>query len=455
MNLHDALKGTGDFLRGLRFDDEPLGSHEGRLIFFTHHELGGISLSGNDSERYIGCLDSLATSIARKDSFSRRGVEQLLQTAILNAAKTASGSNHLREDSVKEAVGWLRQELEREPYRYLVFLPVQGIDASNLPLAFGSVTFVPGNARTIEGIRRPVRTIVAGLKNELSQKKAARKLFDKDISNGFRDKIVAQLEVHAGDDNHAEEKAYRECRRTVDVINFFSDIIVDRAVKTCVSLLGEGNPVFRVARKPDKSRLTLLLREQRDPGESAIRYKGKRIAAFHFHPTPLGPLAAMPLPRRESTRAADLGFSRVSQLLANPARAPFEELVLTALQWAGRATVDLRKEEAFLLYLIALESLILGGDSHPELKYRLKFQAAHLLGDTLNNRKELVQRIGNLYDVRSKIVHSGSFQVTDFELREARHYTKLALLNVITAQPYRDMKSWSEFNSWLEGQLLG
>jgi len=65
----------------------------------------------------------------------------------------------------------------------------------------------------------------------------------------------------------------------------------------------------------------------------------------------------------------------VTMLMPSPTRLldsrecnTFEQRVLTAFQWAGRATADDRREEAILLYLIALESLLLGEDVDRELR---------------------------------------------------------------------------------------
>ena len=56
-----------------------------------------------------------------------------------------------------------------------------------------------------------------------------------------------------------------------------------------------------------------------------------------------------------------------------------QDRILSALQWAGRAAVEERREEAFLLYAIAIESLLLGGKSHVEVTERLAVRGAHLL----------------------------------------------------------------------------
>ena len=101
-----------------------------------------------------------------------------------------------------------------------------------------------------------------------------------------------------------------------------------------------------------------------------------------------------------------LGFDRVAKLLSHQ-RNDLEEKLVAAFQWAGRATAEIRREEAFLLYAIALESIVLADSDPIELTYRLRVRIAHLLGNSPEARRNIFSKVGHLYDIRSKIVHSG------------------------------------------------
>jgi hypothetical protein len=63
------------------------------------------------------------------------------------------------------------------------------------------------------------------------------------ISASYRNKAITEMEVHAGGEDNATEKALTICRQTLDVINFFADIIYGRDTNVCVSLVGEGDEV--------------------------------------------------------------------------------------------------------------------------------------------------------------------------------------------------------------------
>ena len=274
------------------------------------------------------------------------------------------------------------------------------------------------------------------------------------IDNNFLHKIISELEVQAGDNSNAEEKAIKECRKTIDVMNFFADIFASGGSKVCVSLLGEGNEVISRLKSQDKIQLRLLFREAHDPLESSTSYKGKRIGELFCTKAGRGPLLELSLPSLNSRQAIDTGFARVSELLGKADRTTFEDRILSAFQWAGRATVDIRREEAFLLYMIALESLILGSKVNSEITFQLRLKIVHIITCSTSTRKQFMNRISYLYGVRSKIVHSGSFQVTESELWELRQYSKQVLITVANAKQFRDMETAEQFDSWLDEQLI-
>ncbi len=46
------------------------------------------------------------------------------------------------------------------------------------------------------------------------------------ISNYFRNRAVVRVNVKAGDNKHAEDKAMSVSRNSIDAINFFADLLV-------------------------------------------------------------------------------------------------------------------------------------------------------------------------------------------------------------------------------------
>ena len=108
-----------------------------------------------------------------------------------------------------------------------------------------------------------------------------------------------------------------------------------------------------------------------------------------------------------------------------------------------------------MLYAIALESLLLGSRSEAEIGYRLRLRCAHLLGLSADGKKRIMKQVSDLYGIRSKIVHSGSFEVTDGDLSLMRFVSKNALIAVLTEEHFLSMQNEREFEQWFEYQALG
>jgi hypothetical protein len=164
-----------------------------------------------------------------------------------------------------------------------------------------------------------------------------------------------------------------------------------------------------------------------------------------------GPHLRIPLKRVASRK----GFARVSEMLGKEAPTDLQERILASLQWAGRAQVETRREESFLLYAIALESLLLRRDAKTEISHRLAVRCAHLGGGpALDDKKLVVDQILSLYQTRSNIVHSGNFLVSEGELKLIQEYCILTLFTVIDVEPFRSMNKVKDFDDWFEAQLL-
>jgi len=238
-----------------------------------------------------------------------------------------------------------------------------------------------------------------------------------------------EVHVQAVDKDAALHVAERRLRLTVDVINFFADLTRD---KTRLFLPGDSGPSPRFAlRIPAQGSDPDLSRVQAGPAD---RFSFSQISP-------------------PMTRLLEL--CKVSDWLAKSRPSDLEDRILSAVQWAGRAAVEERREESFLLHAISLESLLLGGKSHTELTERLALRGAHLLAGDRGGRENIYKELKALYAIRSKIVHSGSREVTDDELARIGAVVRGALVTVLHLSPLAEMTAESQFEDWFKDQLLG
>ena len=118
------------------------------------------------------------------------------------------------------------------------------------------------------------------------------------------------------------------------------------------------------------------------------------------------------------------------------------------------ASVHPEREQAFLLFMIALESLVLAESDTGELGYRLRVRVSHLLGRNRGARERVSSTVKNLYDIRSKIVHRGSHEVTDGNLGEIRSITKNAILRLLLHRTICRYRKKKDLARWFENLVL-
>ena len=139
-------------------------------------------------------------------------------------------------------------------------------------------------------------------------------------------------------------------------------------------------------------------------------------------------------------------------MLASPASS-LDEKILSSLQWAGRASIESRREEAFVLFCISLEALLLTNKT-TELRQAFALRGAHLVARDAAYREEAFKDMKDLYDMRSSIVHSGRTRVVAAELSKIRWYAKTAVLRMLVSEPFSKMRTEQDLEKWFQTQLL-
>jgi hypothetical protein len=297
-----------------------------------------------------------------------------------------------------------------------------------LPFKFGKVTFSLFDGDLAKEVYEiPIKQPIL---EEEKQKRV--ELIKEMISSELIGKTVGVLLENAVDPDAAQSLALKRLRITVDILNFYSDLIP------------YSSGYFYLPGDID-SRLICV----------PIIYGPDTCPGFSINNHIVGPLGPISFSNLMSVDEKNrLGITRVNQFLQEENKNDLEEGILASLQWAGRASVESRKEEAFLLYAIALESLIMIDNDHDELTYRLSTRIAHLIGKNCDSRKRIVNEVKALYNTRSKIVHSGKYQVTDADLAYIRLVTKNCILRIIIEPPFNSMKTINELVGWFNEQIL-
>ncbi len=421
MGVNDAIRSFIEFIRNVTpsdHSDKGLFKDSTTLIV---HENQTVILVGDDADKYREVKASVYEAISARRPVSRKAVDSILDDFFMRAL--ASGDHrelpHL-DDQLQAGIQRLKTALFEQLKSWEVRLTVEGLAPSGLPMRVGKVDFRFVDDEYLEELQGDLRQSTGTETGDVPH--ATQPLMN--IVGAIRDKAIAVSTVNSVDRDAAIDTARHDLRITIDAINFFAS---RESMRGWVFLPGDTMPQAELV---------------------FASCTGSNLE-MSFHRA--GPIRCIPLNQLASRK----GFARVSEILAKENPTDLEERILASLQWAGRAQVEARREEAFLFYAIALETLVLGRKTTMEITHQLATRCAHLAGGpSLDEKQLVVQKIRALYDLRSKIVHSGSLQIKEEELAQIREYSRLSLFFIIDVEPFREMKLVNDLEGWFKTRLL-
>ena len=409
------LRFVRDFIRTLSADLQRTDTPSGFPSMYRADE-GAIFLSEAETQQYQETLHKLVARFASNADLSQTTISNALQNAIFESLDIQARSSDAFSSRLSRAIDRLAQLalLPSEAHECLV--EVSGLDPKSLPARFGLVKFIEFNKYQLSKLRR--KCSIVG-----RSKSTRRQVLDKHLGlTNMLDRHFAVVTVDARDATAAIEIATRQLRSTVDSLNFFTDLIP-----------GNHGWVFLPGD-----------REQRGTITTAVKPDG----SWHSTASRTRPLAQFSMKMLRNTKPIRSLVRSISGLLSKQ-RTAVEDLLLAAVQTAGRATVATRQEESFLLYAIALESCVLPQASQ-ELSHRLSQRVARVRGRDAANRVRHSREIRKLYGIRSRIVHSGSYEIELADLNSMRVYAKTLITKTLSNPQVRKCRTTRQFEEWWE-----
>jgi len=429
-NENEIYKEIKDFILSLENTDEDLKDISSTEVFFSYGELGGLYLSDIDSKKYYHCL-SLILSIINENLISKKEVEVIFQKTILTVLDINNKQSGLPfADRLSASIKELRKKIKGEPIAYDVYYQIQGLSEEGLPFTVGNVQFCKFDKRQLSRFTNGLKAFQGDEDEKKKREDFADILSDAEINN----KIIGIVEKVAVDPLAAKINAIKEIKITIDVINFFSDLIPYNI---------ENNGFIYLPGEYGNEKINVPIITKGDKPSITISYESA------------GPYIPFSFPMLLNfDKKYHTNFKKISMLLKKQQN-DLEIKIVSAIQWAGKATTAKNKEESFLLYAISLESLILPEDDNIELSDRLATRVAHVIGNNLHNRMEIKDEMKKLYGIRSKIVHSGYYQISDSDLNTIRVYAKNCIIRILTKRPFVSMNSKKELIDWFNNKIMG
>jgi hypothetical protein len=441
-----AFENARRLIRELEAGLQPVSTFTTNSYDFSIRGLGGMSLTREEAVNYFNCVNELHDSLPNKQYYDLKTVIGIVNEAILKSLDLLEHQPTIPfKKRLNSALEELASVLHKSPDTWEVHYAVEGVSLKRLPISIGKIELYSANKRGIEHLSDRVEHIYKKTHHPEDQQQEFAKSVKEDLRKYFYRKVIAKVIVRSVTADAARSQALKELRSTLDVLNFFADTLHPPGIAARAYLPGEAlrsgtfSPAFRLAASADE------------------------YTAIYPSLYTVGPLSYLELSRSRLRKLSKFGFNRISAILSKEEseRSKLERRILSAFQWAGRATLvdlsnkkykeetDSRREEAFLLYTISLESLLLKEEKVDNTN-KFKTRGAALLAGNAATSKRVEKHLSDLYDTRSRIVHDGNIDVSDEDLYYIRVYAKRALTIVLLSKKFQNMRTEEEFIKWLE-----
>jgi len=137
------------------------------------------------------------------------------------------------------------------------------------------------------------------------------------------------------------------------------------------------------------------------------------------------------------------GFDMIDKLLSKEAdqMTKLQENILTAIFWFGNAVKEEQRNMKFLKSIIALETLLIPDGGQGKAKLISKRYASLVYASASDEeKKEVYRTMRSLYEIRNSVIHSGEGYVYDDDLAQVMHWTRAAILILLTyAEKFSDV----------------
>jgi Apea-like HEPN len=342
----------------------------------------------------------------KENKISKKEAGRLLHRAI-NSAIYDEKKVRLEgfEEALRHASENFKKDVQQEAVEWTYVIRVSGFEPNGLPLSLGKVRLATLSETEVKEFGKESATA----EDHLRKRK--------------RDEVVAQVTVEAVDSDAALANALREVQRTLDMVNFFIN--------------NDYPPLYGVH----------LPWERQGTNEQFIGFSKRHTVVQHSMTG-----AFIKFDIRLVNK--DARFKRASELLAARKPNTFQQRLLSALQWAGRASSQERFDQSFLFYAISLENLLLGNKNKAELSYRLSVHGAHLIGTDELTRNTISRNLVALYQLRSDLVHAGSAEISDLDLAMIRRYAKYGVYRLLSDDTFYSMEKEERLDEFFKSKVL-
>jgi hypothetical protein len=354
---------------------------------------GGTFVLGSEG---ISCADHAVGLILSDGTFGERFSRGFISEKINRLILTLLGvADQELLASTTENVKSLVKELEAIPVlQWTTILPIANLVLKIPPLVVGRVTFALADKALMDSMFSAFSEINEATLSPQVVKDHGAKAISELLQNRYLNRAVATVTVEAADQKSGLQHGEKEIEHSLNALRFYGRAVMKNDARLYKMFIGPEGTIFTGS----YTTICFVPKQQYNLPSRLTGYSYPYVVDAESHDL-----------------MKKLWLSDLSKILAKheSERTAFEKLLVTAVDLFGIAMDQASPREAYLNFVTSLESLLL---KEKEPRGLLAERVAIIVGETSDARQRLFKYMEQIYDFRSKIVHSGLADVTEEDL---------------------------------------
>lgn len=326
-----------------------------------------------------------------KARFTSRTLRKYTERLLAKITKLA-GSNI--GETVREATESMLQIIFTSPFKkWEVAVPILNLDLKIPSLDIGKVHFFKSDSESFN-------QHIAYVKNTTATQEVKDYLVEI-IKKTFENRVVAIVEVEAADDEHALDNGSIEIEMALNILRFYGRGTQFNDSMAYRMFVGEEGNVYH-GQYCSLSKTDYV----RGPTEANVK--------IHFHKT--GYLFEFTIDQPVIDAMKKYHFDAINEILLKEEnhRTQFEQILLRSISFCGLGMNQIDGLYAFINFIISLESS-LTNQWEPQ-KSLIGERTALIIANDPEERIDLFNEVGRMYQLRSDLFHQGSTQISQSDI---------------------------------------
>jgi hypothetical protein len=338
------------------------------------------------------CVDNAVQLLVNDETlgrrFSRRVFTNEIQDLILSLFEI--GSKEIAKEAETKTTEAIEKLQALPVYNWNVIIPVTNLVMKVSSLEIGHVALKTYDKASFEEALERFREINDATISPPEVKATGLTLVTELLSKNYVGSTVAMVTVKASDATRAVEVAEYEIERALNVIRFYGRAVLQNDGRKTRAFVGPQGTLFRGAFQ------TICMREEE----------------FFLPTRSTGYFLEYVVDSNSIALMENLHLRHLSDVYrkSDAERTDFERLLVAAIDFFGSGMNESNPRNAYLNFVISMESLLLKEREPPGL---LSERVSIIVGKDYTGRNLLFEEMAELYHMRSQIVHRGFDNVTE------------------------------------------